>query len=195
MKMLICSDGSEAAEKAIQLGAAIAAAANAEVTLLGLMDTAEKADAVREALKRGQELLERHNLHAEVIVKSGEAVGEIAKKTGETSYDLVVIGAARKATSGRLWMPTNIYKIIKSIQPPVLVAMEKTETLKRVLVCSGSQEYNHATVAVTGQIARGMGASVTLFHVVPEPPAMYSGLHRMELNVDSVLNSKSLLGR
>lgn len=195
MKMLICSDGSEAAEKAIRLGAAIADACNAEVTLLGIMETAEKADTILEALKRGQELLERHKIHAELITKTGQPVEEIAKRTEETSYDLVVIGAARKATSGRFWMSSKSYKIIKSIHPPVLVVLEKTETIKRVVVCSGGLDYIHTAVALTGQIARGMGASVTLFHVVPEPPAIYSGLHRMELNVDSVLNSKSLLGR
>jgi len=48
---------------------------------------------------------------------------------------------------------------------------------------------------LTGQIARGMGASVTLFHVVPEPPPIYARLHRLEPNVEAVLNSKSELGR
>ena len=46
----------------------------------------------------------------------------------------------------------------------------------------------------TGKLAAAVNASVTLLHVMAEPPAMYADLVRLEENVDQLLKSKSELG-
>jgi nucleotide-binding universal stress UspA family protein len=194
MKILICSNGSEQADKAIRLGANVAVACQAEVTLLGIVEATGK-ETIMAALQRGQHLLEDKKIPAELVVKTGQPVEEIVKRTEEAHYDLVVIGATRKETEGLFWMSSKTYKIIKSVPPPVLVVMEKISSFKRILICTGGKKYIENAVALTGQLARGMGASVTLLHVMPEPPAMYARLHRMEVNVPAILDSTSELGR
>ena len=47
---------------------------------------------------------------------------------------------------------------------------------------------------LTGKLAAAVGASVTLLHVMAEPPAMYADLVRMEEDVDQLLESNSELG-
>jgi len=47
---------------------------------------------------------------------------------------------------------------------------------------------------LTGDIARGAGASITLLHVLPEPPAIYARLPRMQETADWLLSSNSELG-
>ena len=195
MKFLICSDGSAPADKAIRLGALIAAACGAEVTLLGIVESPGKTESILDALRRGLQLLEEKKIHAELVTITGDPIVEIVKRTEEVHFDMVVIGAARKGTSGPFWISSKAYKIIKSIRPAVLVVLEKTTAIKRILICTSGQKYTESAIALTGQIARGTQASVTLFHVLPEPPAMYARLHRLEMNVASVLNSKSELGR
>jgi nucleotide-binding universal stress UspA family protein len=193
--MLICNDGSEQADKALRLGVNIAAACQAEVTLLGIVESGGKPEAILDSLRRGQQLLEDKKIHAELITKAGQPVGEIVKRTEEVTCDLVVIGAVRKDTRGLFWMSSKAYKIIKSVAPPVLVVMEKTSALKRILICTGGRKYIENAFSLTGQIAKGMEASVTLLHVMPEAPAIYAHLHRMEADVQAMLNSKSELGR
>ncbi len=195
MKLLICSDGSPPADKAIRLGALIAAACQAEVTLLGIVETPGKTESILDALRRGLQLLEEKKIHAELVTITGDPIVEIVKRTDEVHFDLVLIGAARKGTSGPFWLSSKAYKIIKSIRPAVLVVLEKTTAIKRILICTAGQKYIENAVALTGRIAQGMQASVTLLHVLPEPPALYARLHRLEMNVASVLNSKSELGR
>lgn len=195
MKMLVCSDGSQAAENAIRLGALIAAACEAEVTLLGIVEGPGTKDAILDALRRGLQLLEEKRVHAELVTVTGEPIAEIIRRTEQTHFDLVVIGATRKGSRGLFWISSKAYKIIKSIEPPVLVVLEKGASIKRILICTGGQKYIANAVALTGQIARGMEASITIFHVMPEPPAIYARLHRLETNVETILNSKSELGR
>ena len=48
---------------------------------------------------------------------------------------------------------------------------------------------------LTGKLAAAVGASVTLLHVMAEPPAIYADLVRLEEDVDRLLRSGSELGR
>ena len=48
---------------------------------------------------------------------------------------------------------------------------------------------------LTGKVAAAVGASVTLLHVMAEPPAIYADLVRLEEDVDQLLQSGSELGR
>jgi nucleotide-binding universal stress UspA family protein len=176
MKILICNDGSEQAERAMRLGATIAAGCQAEVTLLGIQESPGDAQALLDSLKRGQSLLEDKKIHAELVTKSGKPIEEIIKRTRETVYDLVVIGAARKESRGAFWMSSKTYKLIKEVRSPVLSVAGITTSINRILICSGGKHYIDDAVLLTGQMARGLGATVTLLHVTSEPPGILAHL-------------------
>lgn len=194
MRILICSDGSEQADQAVRMGTLIAAGAQAEVTLLGIMEAPGQSEALLDSLRRGQALLQEKGIRAELTTKAGEPVSEIIQRTKETSFDLVVIGAVRKGTRGRFWMSSKTYEIIKEIEPPVLSVAGQCTQLQRVLICSGGKSYIENAVRLTGQIARGTRARATLLHVMGVPPAIYAHLPRMEETAAGLLNSDSELG-
>jgi nucleotide-binding universal stress UspA family protein len=195
MNILICSDGSEQGERAMRLGAAIAAACQADVTLLGIQESTGDSQPLLDSLKRGQSLLEDKKIHAELITKSGKPIEEIIRRTRETVYDLVVIGAARKESRGAFWMSSKTYKLIKEIRPPVLSVAGKTAAINRILICSGGKRYIDNAVRLTGEIARGLGSAVTLLHVTSEPPGILAHLPRMEADAAHLLRSQSELGQ
>jgi len=195
MKILICSDGSEQAERAMRLGAAISAGCHAEVTLLGIMENAGDSPTLLDSLKRGQALLEDKKIQAELITKSGKPIEEIIKRTQETTYDLVVIGAARKESRGPFWMSSKTYKLIKEIRPPVLSVAGKATSIGRILICSGGKRYIDNAVRLTGEIAQGLGSTVTLLHVTSQPPGILAHLPRMEQDTEFLLRSQSELGQ
>ena len=119
---------------------------------------------------------------------------QIVQQTSKTKYGLVVIGARWTGAVGHYWRSKRTYEVIKAIQPPVLVAIGERKELKRFVVCTGGKEFIEQAVKFTGQLAAAVGASVTLLHVMAEPPAMYADLVRMEENVDQLLQSNSELG-
>lgn len=194
MRILICSDGSEQADRAVRLGALVAGACQAEVQLLGIIERPGQSESILESLKRGQALLQDKGVQAELITKAGHPIEEIVKRTSESEFDLVVIGATRKEPRGLFWLSSKAYKIVKEVRPPVLIVAGKSLGLKRGLICSGGRNYIDDAVRLTGQIARGAGASITLLHVVPEPPALYARLPKMQETTDWLLNSNSELG-
>ena len=195
MKVLICSDGSEQARNAVRFGGLIAEKCGAETTILGITEKPAEEDEVFDGLRRAQQILKDQGVNAELTIKAGEPIEEIVKRSEATGFDLVVIGAVRKGTRGPFLMSAKAYKIIKAVAPPVLVVIGNRETLKRVLVCSGGEKYIDKAVEFSGAIARAASASVTLFHVMAEPPAVYSDLIRMEEDVNLLLHSNSVLGQ
>jgi nucleotide-binding universal stress UspA family protein len=194
MKILICSDGTLSTETAIQLGGSLAGPLKAETTLLGIAETSQDERPLREALQKQAQSLHGHGISPDVVVQSGEPVRQIADQTSKSNYDLVVIGARWTGAMGEYWRSKKTYEVIKTVQPPVLVAIGERRQLKRFLVCTGGKEFIEQAVQFTGRLAAAVNASVTLLHVMAEPPAMYADLVRLEENVDQLLESKSELG-
>ena len=194
MKILICSDGKPAADSATRLGALLAAPLHAETTLLGIAENAADERALREALEKQAEWLRAKNVSPQIAIGAGDPVRQIIDQTTKTKYDLVVIGARKTGSTGPHWRSEKTYEVIKSISPPVLVAMGEWAQLKRFLVCTGGKEFIEEAVQLSGKLASAVGASVTLLHVMAEPPAIYADLVRLEEDVTRLLESNSELG-
>jgi nucleotide-binding universal stress UspA family protein len=194
MKILICSDGMRAADNATQVGGLVASRAHAETTLLGIAEKPQDERALRDALEIQAQSLRSQGVTSEIVVLAGEPIRQILNQTSTTNYDLVVIGARRTGSTGLYWRSEKTYEVIKAIQPPVLVAMGECKQLKRFLVCTGGKVFIDAAVELTGKLAAAVGASVTLLHVMAEPPAIYVDLMQLEEDVDRLLESNSELG-
>ena len=194
MKILICSDGTSPADSAIRIGGLLIGPTRAETTLLGIAENPRDERPLRDALETQAGSLRAHGVAPEIVVREGEPIRQILIQTSKTTYDVVVIGARRKGTTGLYWRSEKTYEVIKLIPPPVLVAIGECTTLKKFLVCTGGKEFIEEVVQLTGKLAAAVGASVTLLHVMAEPPAIYADLVRMEEDVDRLLESKSELG-
>jgi nucleotide-binding universal stress UspA family protein len=194
MKILICSDGMPAADAATRLGALLAAPSRAETTLLGIAEKAEDERSLCEALEKQAEWLRAKNVSPQIAIGAGDPVRQIVDQTAKTKYDLVVIGARKTGSTGLHWRSEKTYEVIKSISPPVLVAMGEWAQLKRFLVCTGGKEFIEEAIQLSGKLASAVGAVVTLLHVMAEPPAIYADLVRLEEDVTRLLESNSELG-
>ena len=194
MRVLICSDGMPASSSAVRLGGLVAAGCGAEAVVLGISERPENEAALRRAIEAEVQALQQHGITSKMIIRDGDPIREILHETSTATYDLVVIGAQRKGNSGLYWRSAKTYEVIKAISPPVLIAVGAGSELKRFLVCTGGLEFIEDAVRLTGALAAALGASVTLLHVMAEPPAMYSDLVRLEEDVDRLLESGSELG-
>lgn len=194
MHILICSDGTEAADQPTRLGGLLAGPLQAQVTLLGIAEGPQDEAALQEALRREAASLDGSGAHPEIVVRTGEPTEEILQQTKVADYELVVIGARLKRRRGPYWRSHRTYEVIRSIAPPVLVASGETERLAKILLCTGGKQYIEAAVQLTGRIAAATKATVTLLHVMAEPPAIYPGMVRLEENVEALLAEGSELG-
>src|ERR1051326_2680420 len=188
MNILICSDGTAAGESAVRLGGILAAGLHCETTLLGIAENPSDQSTLQAVLQKQAELQPQPR----IVVQSGDVIAQILAQTTSVRYDLVVIGA--RPSPGAHWPSGKMYELVKTIESPVLVAMGDCKRLKRILICTGGKEFIEKAVQFTGKLAAALGASVTLLHVMLEPPSIYADLVRMEEDVPLLLESGSELG-
>ncbi|MGI8431060.1 MAG: universal stress protein [Chthoniobacterales bacterium] len=195
MRLLICSDGTDPADNPTRLGGLIAGPRHSPTTLLGIAEKADDETALRAALEDEAEMLRQQGVtEPRIVIRSGEPIRQILAETSANEYDLAVIGARRKGSGGLYWRPEKTYEVIKAVPPPVLVAIGNCDRIARILVCTGGKRYIDDAVQLAGEIATYVGGSVTLLHVMAEPPAIYADLVRLEEDVDRLLASDSELG-
>ncbi len=194
MRILICSDGTDPADNPTRLGGLIAAPKASPTTLLGIAEKEEDETALREALDGEAAMLKELGVDPRIVIRSGEPIRQILAETAANEYDLAIIGARRKGSGGLYWRPEKTYEVIKAVPPPVLVAIGDCARISRILVCTGGKRYIDDAVQLAGEIAAFVGGSVTLLHVMAEPPAIYADLVRLEEDVDRLLSSDSELG-
>ncbi len=193
--MLICTDGSPEAESAARFAAALAGPGGAETTVLAISEAPGGERAALAALRSGRDKLDGSAAKAELVVRAGDPVTEIVRRTRETAYDLVVIGASAKGGRGPYLLSAKAYMVVRAVEPPVLVVVGDRPAVRRILVCTGGREYIDPAVRLAGEFAAGAGAEVGLLHVMAEPPAIYAGLVRLEDETDQLLASDTVLGR
>jgi nucleotide-binding universal stress UspA family protein len=195
MKILVCSDGSERAARALASAAIIAEATKAETIILGISESKQEEGKLLEALREETKIFHQPELRLQILTKYGDPVAEIIRHTQGTEYDLLVIGAERKRAEGFFLPYAKAYSITEAIAPPVLVVPVLRPAIKRILICSGGGTYIANAVRFTSKLAKCLQADVTLLTVTPQPPAMHGTIFRRQEDVETLLKSNSALAR
>src|SRR6476620_2612681 len=152
MRILICSDGTDPADKPARLGGLVTGPAKAAVTLLGIAEQATEEEPLRTALASEAKLLSGFGVTPETVLRTGEPIAQILSETSAREYDLVVIGTRIKRTSGLYWRSEKTYEVIRAIPTPVLVATGACDRLSKFLVCTGGKRYIDAAAKLAGRI-------------------------------------------
>ena len=195
MRILLCSEGTERSESAIQLCLKIAAATRSEVTIFGVTELEADELALLEAIRRTQHAFMTQGVSVEILSKFGDPIAEIEKRAVEGNYDLIVIGGEAKPSGQISVLSQKAYEIIEILLRPVLVVPVSRPEIRRILICSGGGTYIEAAVKLVIEFAPRLGASVTLFTALPEAPVMVSDRSEPDVNVSALLASDSVLGR
>jgi nucleotide-binding universal stress UspA family protein len=195
MKILVCGDGSERARKALASAAIIANATKAETTIFGITEIEQDEPRLLEALREESRIFREQDVKLEIVTEFGDPVAQIIRRTEETAYDLVAIGAERRGAQGFFLPSTKAYSITEAIAPPVLVVPVSRPEIKRILICTGGGTYIDNAVRFTSKIAKDLSAEITLLNVTPQPAAMHGTLFRRQEDVEALLNSNSALAR
>ena len=113
MKILVCSDGSERARRALASAATIANATKAEITIFGIIEIKQDENRLLAALNEDSKVFREQNVKVEIVAQFGDPVAEIVRRTRETTYDLVVIGAERRGAQ-EFFLPSTKARILRS---------------------------------------------------------------------------------
>jgi len=194
MKVLLCSDGTTSSDKATELASILAARCQAGVTLLGVAEQPRDEEPLQRALEKEAAVLRAAGLSVQMIVRAGDPIRQVVDLSDANKFDLTIIGARGQGPSGLHRRSNKTYEFVKAVHSPVLIAMGEWGEFRRFLVCTGGKKYIDEAVRLTGEMAVCADASITLLHVMAEPPALYVDLLRLEEDIDQLMASGSELG-
>ena len=123
MEILICTDGSPAAEAAAALVARLGIPAEKRVTLLGVWEKAGEQAGLKASMDRMASILGPGLLEVKHVVKQGQSVDQILAEVQGQTYDLVAMGSSGHQRGLRLLnLGSTSSKLARKIHTHLLVA-------------------------------------------------------------------------
>lgn len=169
MKILLCTNGSSHTARAMEMGVHIAQRTASDVDILVVTEHDQEKEARRIAEAAAADLRKTGNpitLHQ----RAGRLAQEIVHQAQATPYDLVIIGSRGRRGLMRLLRGSVALHVTGHVPASVLVVKGRARELGRFLVCSSAGPVSEHTVRFAARLARYLGASVTLLHVMSQLP-------------------------
>jgi nucleotide-binding universal stress UspA family protein len=171
MRILIATDGSDAAREAALYGAHIARAARADVTLVGVADHPQRLQALEEKLGvLADEISQGGECQVTVKAREGYAEEKLLAETEEHFYHLVVIGARGGRAAGGARMGSTARRLARFVKMPLLIVTQPRAAINRVLICTSGEKQGESDALVGGALSALIGARVTVLHVMSQIP-------------------------
>ncbi len=195
MRILVCSDGSMESGEAVAYASKIRSPEEDAFALLGIR-AGEGADPeLLEALREQQRVLRETGRAVDLLTGTGEPVGEIEDLAEKGRWDLVVVGARRRGRGRLATFGSSTYRVVRALLPPVLVVPAAREAIRRIVIAVGGVGHMDRAVKVAAPIAVGVGAHVTLLHVMAVPPVAYAPLVDRDVEPQAIPSRSDALSR
>lgn len=195
MRILLCSDGSPLAVRALVTGAEIALAMEGPVEILLVRRKEENLELTSPVADSAADELRGRGRSVTFSQRVGRLPDEVIRLARSTPYDLVVIGSRGRRGVRRLLLGSQASHIIDHVPASVLVVKGGQRPLRRFLVCSAAGPASHPTIRFAARMAQALGASVTLLHVISQVPATGgSGSPDLDLPVEELIRKESQEG-
>ncbi|MGH2524868.1 MAG: universal stress protein [Anaerolineales bacterium] len=164
MRILMCTDGTPLADRAIRFSAPLAQAARADVTLLGLLSSSKTEARVRASLEQARQLLSG-KVEERMRRRSAR---EILAEAADADYGLIVFGSRGRRGWKRVVLGSIATELVRYARVPVLLFKGKRVTARRVLACTSGDVRGERVARWGGQVAQWLGAELAVLHVMSQ---------------------------
>jgi sulfate transport system ATP-binding protein len=185
LRMLLLTDGSAAAQMALDLGAQIARLAHARTAILGY---GMPADALQRHLQAAKEQIGSGLPELDARTAPDPPTDSVAREVERQPYDLVVMHSQPQKNVDLA------EAILQAGEHHLLLVPRPQPNLERVLICVAAGEPGKEDVLFAGRLARHLGASATLLSVLPRAGAQPAARARIERFLEAGVRTLELLG-
>jgi nucleotide-binding universal stress UspA family protein len=196
MKILLCTNGSSYAARALDVGVRVAQKAASAVDILVVAE--RERDREKEARHKADIAaadLEAAGVPVVIHRRTGRMAEEVVRQAQTAPYDLVVIGSRGRRGVVRLLLGSVALHVTGHAPASVLVVKGRPRDLKRFLVGSSAGPMSERTIQFAARLARALEASVTLLHVMSQLPLAEDALpNDLEASAEELIRRGSREG-
>jgi len=169
IKILVCTDGSPAAEQAALLLSRLAFPPETSYTVLGVSETDGDQVQLTVSFEQFERLLGSTGSLIDRKMRFGSPIDEIKEEVETSEYDLVALGASGKRRGFPvLRIGSTAQKLSRILTTPLLVARNVPERIGKVLVCTGGESPSLENVVTAGKFLSGVEGEVIVLHVMSQ---------------------------
>jgi nucleotide-binding universal stress UspA family protein len=169
MKMLLCTDGSADAARAVRFGLRLVRRSADSLRLLGVIEDRDDTERlIRDALETLGAELDAIGVEYEAKTRRGHAAEQILDEAVEWRADLIVIGQLGRRGLTRFIMGGTATRVVQYARCSVLLMKGQRSVLQKILVCTAGGEPGLRDVELASQLAAQTQATVTVLHVMSQ---------------------------
>ena len=169
MRILLCTNGSSHTARALEMGVRVAQRAASAVDILVVVER-DREKETRRMAETAAANLKAAGIPVTILRRTGRMAEEVVHQAKAAPYDLVIIGSRGRRGVVRLLLGSVALHVTEHAPTSVLVVKGHARDLRQFLVCSSAGPVSEHTVRFAGRLARALGASVTLLHVMSQLP-------------------------
>ena len=170
MRILLCTNGTQWANQAFEIGKQIALATASEVEIFIVARKESDTQPITRYIEPALEDMRAKDIDFAITSCTGRMRETVTCEAQSAPYDLVVVGSRGRRGIRRLFLGSLAAQMIEHSPTSVLVVkgQKRKHPLKKFLVCSAAGPASEKAIAYAGDLAQAMGASLTLIHVMSQ---------------------------
>lgn len=169
MHILICSDGSPAAEQSALLISCLKYPPSSNITLLGVSESDGDQSLLTASFEHIKAILKEQNYFIQQKIHFGQPADQILKEVEQTPYDLVAIGPSRHPHGFKgLKFGSTAQKLARLMTTPLLVARRVPQQINSVLICTGAEMPSLETLSIGGKLVSNVQGEIVVLHVMSQ---------------------------
>ena len=196
---LIGTNGFKGTWPAIEYGAWLAGAMKLKVTLLGVTENLNPAaidehSPLEDVFQRAVGLFKEKGVEYSLEIQNGNAEDVISETANNGDY-LTIVGPLGRPQFRRWLSGRSIRHLIETIKGPILYVPEARLPLKKILISIGGIGYEVAAENLAFDVAKAVGAAVTIMHVIPPTNLDYPSTRGVREHREDLAQTNTLPGR
>ncbi|MFP4345960.1 MAG: universal stress protein [Anaerolineales bacterium] len=197
MKILLCTRAAPYAKQTLEMGYRIAAQVLGALDILLVSEEGQAVEAVQSLAEETADKLEAAGVAVSIHQERGRVSAKVLREVHEHPYDLVIIGSRGRRGISKLLFGSTALQITEQVPLPVLVVKGRLRQNNKYLVCTSTGPVSERAVRFSARLAKQMGATVHLLHVMSQVPLDARGttLEELEESAEELIAHGSREGR
>jgi nucleotide-binding universal stress UspA family protein len=197
--ILIATNGFDGTWPAVEYGAWVAEALDADILLLGILESDAGgiegiANPLDTLVDRACDLFRSRNMRYSVDRQQGRCE-EVVPRAALQADGLSILGPLGRPLMKRLLVGRSIRGLLEAVPTPVLYVPRACLPLRRMLICLGGLGFEITAEHIALRLGAAAGAEATLLHVAPSVDFEYPTARVEREHWRNLETTDSLLGR
>lgn len=169
MHILICTDGSQAAEQAALLMMKFQFPEGTRFTILGVSETDGDQVQLNIAFERIEAMFTATGSLVQKKMRYGDAAEEIIKETESEAFELVAVGVSGKTRPFPVFRAgSTTKKLARTLTMPLVIARSVPEKISKILICTGGESQSLENIRTAARFLAFVPTKITLLHVMSQ---------------------------